>query len=211
MWMWTCVTGGYRAAKCMDDDWWQEEFRAAIEQGIDPPHADDVFQALRARINLVCVVSPDLGYAELGCAGMKAFLAATFTGDETRGEAEGKDLVQALVEFVGETKIGWLAEIAPERFELENGPKLKLRYSTDTDPDRGEASAPEADVRIHQMLDCSEHPFVGEGLVAVNLCLRDPKGNRVDHTFDWPRWKREELPVHMDRLRDKFPAEFGSA
>jgi ATP-dependent helicase HrpB len=192
----------------MDDPWWREEFQAAIENGFDPPGADEAFMTLKARINLVAVVSPDLGVPGLGQTGMKEFLAKTFSGEETQEQVERMDLIAALQSFMGETRFGWLDEIVPLRFEMKSGTFLKLRYSPESDPDRGEARNPEADVRLHQIMDCTEHPFACEGLAAVRLHLRDPKGAVIDRTFDWLGWKTSELPGYLPRLRAKFPQEF---
>lgn len=192
----------------MDDEWWREGFRAAIENGFDPPQVGEVFESLKARINLVSVVSPDLGIPGLGQSGMKEFLSTTFSGEESQSEFQSTDLAALLESFIGETRFGWLDEIVPLRFKLENGPVLKLRYSAESDPDCGEASSPEVDVRLHQMLGCTQHPFVCEGLVAVQLQLRDPKGGVLDRTFDWPGWRAAELPGHRVRLQKKFPQEF---
>jgi hypothetical protein len=200
--------GRWHRLRFMDDPWWREEFQSAIENGFDPPAADEAFIAMKARINLVAVVSPDLGVPGLGQNGMKEFLAKTFSGEETPEQVERMDLIAALQSFMGETRFGWLEEIVPLRLEMESGIFLKLRYSPESDPDRGEACNPEADVRLHQIIDCTEHPFACEGLAAVHLHLRDPKGGVIDRTFDWPGWKASELLEHLPRLRLKFPQEF---
>jgi len=180
-----------------------EELVDAVVYGEIPLRGlDDVFEELRARINLVCVVSPELGFPDLGYSGFRSFLEQILTGIES---PETVDASLELQRIVGGSKLRWLDEIVPSRWIISGEQKIKLRYSLETDPSEGHAIAPEADVRIADLLDVDEHPFVCEGRVAVRLWLRDPKGKRLDSTFDWPVFREGEYQSFKDDLTRKFP------
>lgn len=147
------------------------------------PGMDESFMQLLARINLVCVASPELGYPAFDEAGLRAFFRSVVEGSE---EPEKVDARGALAEFVGEVRLGWLDEIVPVRWRLGKDGGFDLRYAAETNPGEGAAFSPVAEVKAEDLTEMRDHPFVCEGRVAVRLRLLDAKGKFLEETLDWP-------------------------
>jgi hypothetical protein len=146
------------------------------------PGMDDHFAQWVARINLVCVASPEAGFPALGHCGIRRFFVETLN----RAEPEEVDILEALRDFVGRDRFAWLDEMVPVSWRLENGAQIRLEYSSETDPAEGTAYSPVGEIRIRDLAGMRDHPFVCEGRVAVRLRLLDESGGRVGDTFDWP-------------------------
>ena len=185
-----------------EDDSLQDLIDAVSYGEVALPGLDEEFAELRARINLVSVVSPELGFPDLGFKGYRSFIERSLTAAE---DPMTLNVAFALEEEVGGSRLKWLEEIVPRHWGIPDGPKIHLRYSMETEPAEGQAIAPDADVRLADLLDVGFHPFVCEGRVAVNLWLRDPKGNRIDSTYDWPTYRGSEYGRLREGLGKKFP------
>lgn len=185
-----------------EDQALQELVDAVVYGEIPLPGLDDAFGELRSRINLLCVVSPELGFPDLGHTGFRSFLETILRDVE---DPAAVDAAAALEELISGSRLRWLDEIVPVHWVVAEGVKVKLRYSAETDPAEGHAIAPEADVRLADLLAVDVHPFVCEGRVAVRLWLRDPKGKRLESTFDWPAFRAGEYQALRDGLIRKFP------
>lgn len=149
------------------------------------PGMDEEFFQLVARINLVCVASPDLDYPSLDECGLRRFFRFAVAG---KGQPEQVDARRALEEFVGSVKLGWLDEIVPRQWRLENGVRVDLEYSPETNPKEGTAFSPTGELPVSGLEGTRDHPFVCEGRVAVRLRLTDERGLRLGETLDWPSY-----------------------
>ena len=168
------------------------EFARAFSEGrLVLPQFDDEMWQLCARVNLVCVVSPDLDYPPMDGQGIEAFLVGAFADSEDESAVRGLHLRDAFREFAGETKFGWLNEIVPPELKLPNGEVATMLYSMETEPRRGEAIPPEVWIQPETIRDWDFHPYICEGLVAVKIVLCDSRQRRISETFDWPTFKRE--------------------
>lgn len=169
------------------------------------PQFDRRMEQICARVNLVCVVSPDLGYRPLDGEGIVEFLTHSLVGIVDEDAARTVNLNAALGQWLGAERLGWLDEIVPASLPLPDGSKTELRYSLESDPRRGTAASPECEVALASVLDWKFHPFVCEGLAAVQLNLLDPAGSRLATVFDLPGFLKRELPGLLPRLRASFP------
>lgn len=158
---------------------------AAVYGELNLPGWDDAFEQLIARINLVHVASPELGFPPLNEAGRRAFFEGAFKDGPKLDDFE---LLPALGAFVGEGKLGWLDDIVPRAWRVGEQ-AIALEYSHETDPGEGVAFAPTARVEQRILADVDYHPFVCEGRVAVRLELVDRRGRRLGETFDWPAYQ----------------------
>lgn len=145
---------------------------------------DEDFEQLIARINLVHIASPEIGFPSLNEAGRREFFRQAFKACPQLDEFE---LVPALDAFVGAGRLSWLDEIVPRAWKIGER-SIPLEYSHETDPGEGVAFAPTARVEVRHLADVDYHPFVCEGRVAVRIELIDGRGRRVGETFDWPAY-----------------------
>jgi len=145
------------------------------------PGMDDAFQQLLARINLVCVASPELDYPAFDEAGLRRFFRFALAG---RDEPEQTDAMEALREFVGPVRMGWLDQIVPRNWMLDGGEAVELRYAKETNPAEGTAFSPVGAVKLEALSGVDDHPFVCEGRVAVKLRLLNSHGKFLEETLD---------------------------
>ena len=145
-----------------------------------PGMDDDFFQTL-ARINLVCVASPELEYPAFDESGLRRFFRYALAGRE---EPEATDATEALREFVGPVRMGWLDDIVPRKWELDGGETVELRYARETNPGEGTAFSPVGSIKLGALSDVDDHPYVCEGRVAVRLRVLDGQGRLLEETLD---------------------------
>jgi hypothetical protein len=146
------------------------------------PGMDEIFDQLLARINLVCVASPELDYPCLDFEGLRKFFRYALAGRE---EPDQVDVGAALAAFVGQAKMRWLDEIVPRRWRLGDAAGFDLQYSAETNPGEGVALSPIGTVRVSQLGGLRDHPFVCEGRVAVRLRLLNDDDSLLEETLDW--------------------------
>ncbi len=158
-----------------------------------------------ARVNLVCAAMPDLEYRPFDDAAIKECLTRAFAGLTLVKEAQATHLKDAFAKHLAPEQVGWLDELAPLTILWHDGRKLKLTYSEETDPIKGEAESPEVQVKLHECFQIPHHPLVCEGTVPVRLWLCSPDGKRVDSTCDWPIFKQITYPKLKPTLQKKFP------
>ena len=100
---------------------------------------------------------------------------------------------------------GWLDELAPVSIPWLDGKMIKLLYSEETDPVKGEAVAPEAQVKLQECFPLPAHPLICEGVLPVKLWLCAPDGKRIEATLNWPSFKANSYPKLKSALQKKFP------
>jgi hypothetical protein len=144
---------------------------------------DAEFEQVLARINLVCVVVPELGFPPFGEGGRRLFLETVFAATKLPEQVE---VGAELGDFIGADRRLWLDEIAPKFWSLPDGSKVSIEYSGETDPGEGLAYSPLVRVGLKALTDVDYHPFVCEGKVAVRLCLTDEQDRVIQETLDWP-------------------------
>ncbi|MBI3879155.1 MAG: ATP-dependent RNA helicase [Verrucomicrobia bacterium] len=158
-----------------------------------------------ARVNLVAVAMPDLEYPPLDEAALAACFTRAFRGLWLVKEAQAADLKPAFHAHLQPAQVGWLDELTPLSIPWPGGKAVKLLYSEETDLARGEAAAPEAQVKITDCFQVKEHPLICEGTLPVKVWLCTPDGKRLDSTCDWPDWRARTYPKHKSALQKKFP------
>jgi ATP-dependent helicase HrpB len=193
-------------AKEADPDASARALADAFARGwFDLPNLNHAVKQFMARVNLVCVAMPDLEYPRFDEAAVAACVARAFHGMTLVKEAQAADLLPAFHAHLQPAQVGWLDELVPTGIAWHDGRRLKLVYSEETDPVKGEAVAPELQVKLTDCFDLKEHPLLCEGTVPVRLALLTPDGKRLDVTGDWPQWKAQTYPKHRAALAKKFP------
>ncbi len=157
------------------------------------------------RVNLVCVAMPDLEYPPFDEAAIVASLTRAFSGLTLVKEAQGVHLMDAFRAHLAPEQAGWLNELVPASIPWFEGKKIKLAYSEEVDLTKGEATAPEAQVKLTECFQLKDHPFICEGTLPVKLWLCTPDGKRLESTFNWPSFKANQYPKHKSALQKKFP------
>jgi ATP-dependent helicase HrpB len=178
----------------------------AFAQGaFDLPNLTHEVKQLIARTNFVATAAPELEFPKLADAGLVEFFAQAFHGLSLAKEAQAADLKTAFLKFLGKDRREWLDALAPVSIPWPSGKPVKLAYApTGTDED-GILQPPEAQVKLLECFDLTEHPKLVEGTVPVRLALTTPDGKRLDATTDWPSFKSLTYPKLRAGLAKKFP------
>jgi ATP-dependent helicase HrpB len=169
------------------------------------PNLNHEIRQFMARVNLICTVLPDLGFAPFDAAARTASLARAWAGLSLVKEAQAADLKPAFPGQMDTTLLGWLQELAPPSIPWPGGKPVKLSYSEEADPSQREAVPPEAQVKLLDCFGLETHPRICENRVPVKLWLQTPDGRRLESTSDWPQWKAQQYPKHRAALAKKFP------
>ena len=158
-----------------------------------------------ARVNLLCAVMPELEFPKLDDAGVEACLASAFAGLSLVKEAQGQHVRDTIVQHLHPDQVKWLDELMPIRIPVPSGSSTKLLYPEGALDEDGVPNAPEAQVKLHEILALKEHPQICEGKIAVKLWLAGPDGKRLDSTFNWPAFKMNAYPKLKPTLSKKYP------
>jgi ATP-dependent helicase HrpB len=177
----------------------------AFGQGaFDLPNLTHEVKQLIARTNFVAAAAPELEFPRLADAGLVEFFAQAFHGMSLAKEAQAADLKAAFLRFLGKDRREWLDALAPVSIPWPSGKPVKLAYApTGTDED-GILQPPEAQVKLLECFDLTEHPKLVEGTVPVRFALTTPDGKRLDATTDWPSFKAVAYPKLRAGLAKKF-------
>jgi ATP-dependent helicase HrpB len=158
-----------------------------------------------ARVNLLCAVMPELEFPPLDDAAVESCLARAFTGLTLVKEAQATRLQEVFREHLHPEQVKWLDELLPVRVPVPPGTTTKLLYPERALDEDGVPNAPEAQVKIHEIMGLKEHPYICEGKVAVKLWLAGPDGKRLEATFNWPAFKANTYPRLKPTLQKKYP------
>lgn len=150
-----------------------------------------------ARTNLVARAAPDLEFPAIDREALQRALARAFRGLALAKEAQAAPLRQALQAHLAPEQVQWLDELAPGAVAIAGDKKTKLQYT--------ETAEPEAQAKMHELFDVTEHPKVCEGRVPVRIWLCAPDGKRLASTTSWPDFRAKEYPKLKPGLQKKYP------
>ncbi|MBI5774489.1 MAG: ATP-dependent RNA helicase [Verrucomicrobia bacterium] len=180
---------------------------AVMKEWFELPMKNHEVRQFIARANLVCAAMPDLEFPPFDDAAMTACLTRAFHGLSLQKEAQAAPLKDAFAAHLGPERAGWLDELTPTNITWHDGRKVKLTYSEEVSPAKGEALSPEAQVKLHECFQLPFHPLICEGTLPVKLWLCTPDGKRAASTCDWPHFKAHEYPKLRPALVKKFPGQ----
>lgn len=128
--------------------------------------------------------------------------APTWLGPEVAAARRRADLARADVTSALRRLLPWaqaarLDELAPERFEVPSGSRIRVDY---TDP-----AAPVLAVKLQETFGWSAAPRVADGRVAVLLHLLSPASRPVAVTADLASFWRTGYPQVRSELRGRYP------
>jgi ATP-dependent helicase HrpB len=169
------------------------------------PNFTHEVKQLVARINFVAAAAPELEFPKLTDHGLTDALAQAFQGMSLTKEAQAADLRSAVFAHLGRDKREWLDALAPTSIPWTTGKPAKLAYPSAALDDEGFVQSPEAQVKLLDCFDLTEHPKLVEGTVPVRLSLTTPDGKRLDSTTDWPSFRALAYPKLRGGLAKKFP------
>ncbi|MBI3850235.1 MAG: ATP-dependent RNA helicase [Verrucomicrobia bacterium] len=158
-----------------------------------------------ARVNLVCVVSPELDFPPFDDAAVLKCLTRAFDGLTLVKEAQATPLRDVFREHLAKEQLGWLDELMPLAIPWPDGRKIKLLYAEDARDENGEPNSPEIQVKLQECFQLKEHPHICEGKLPVKLWLCGPDGKRIESTFNWPAFKTNSYPKLKSGLQKKYP------
>ena len=115
------------------------------------------------------------------------------------------NLKDAFAQHLAPEQAGWVEGLAPTTIHWPDGKKVKLNYPEEVNLARGEAEAPEAQVKLHECFQLRDHPFICEGTLPVKFWLCGPDGKRLEATFNWPAFKTNQYPKLKSTLQKKYP------
>jgi len=145
-----------------------------------------------ARVNLVHRVMPEL---DVPAFDEQAAFKRAFHGLALAKDAQAAPLREAFLAHLPKEQLAWIDELAPTAIAWLGDKKLKLQYE----------DGPEAQVKLHEILQLAAHPKICESKVPVKLWLCAPDGERIASTTDWPVFKAAEYPKLKSQLQKKYP------
>ena len=169
------------------------------------PLLDHETKQFIARVNLLCALAPELDFPPLDDAAIEACLGRAFSGLTLVKEAQAVRLVEAFRSHLHPEQVKWLDELMPIRIPVPAESPTKLLYPDHAVDEDGVPNAPEAQIKLQQILGLREHPHICEGKVAVKLWLAGPDGKRLESTFNFPAFKANTYPKLKVTLQKKYP------
>ncbi len=158
-----------------------------------------------ARVNLVCVVMPELEFPPFDEKAIVECLTRAFTGLTLVKEAQAIHLRDEFSKHLAAEQLAWVDELAPMTVAWPDGRKLKLLYPEESAGKTGEPNPPELQVKLAECFALKEHPRVCEGKLAVKLWLCGPDGKRIESTLNWPAFRTGNYPKLKPALQKKYP------
>jgi len=158
-----------------------------------------------ARVNIVCAARPELEFPVFDKAALTNALAKAFAGMTLVKEAQAAPLREAFHAHLGPEQRAWLDELAPTAIAWGDGKPIKLTYPEEPVDEDGVANSPEAQVKLHEVLQRREHPHICEDKVPVKLWLCGPDGKRIEATCNWLAFKANSYPKLKAALSKKYP------
>ncbi len=158
-----------------------------------------------ARVNLLCIASPELEFPVLDQTAITACLGRAFAGLTLVKETQVLGLLPEFKKHLAPEQLGWLDELMPFTVTWPDGRKLKLLYPTDTTAAKSAFASPELQVKLNECFALTTHPLVCEGKVPVRLWLCGPDNKRIESTIDWPAFKATQYPKLRSTLLKKYP------
>jgi len=178
---------------------------AHIKGLFELPQLNHELKQFIARVNLVCAAMPELEFPIFDKAALVNALAKAFTGMTLVKEAQAAPLRNAIHAHLVPEQRAWLDELAPTAITWTAGKPIRLLYTEEATDEDGIANAPEAQVKLHEVLQRREHPHICEGKVPVKLWFCAPDGKRLEATCDWPAFKANSYPKLKPTLSKKYP------
>jgi ATP-dependent helicase HrpB len=157
-----------------------------------------------ARVNFVCAVMPELEFPRFDEKATAACLARAFRGLTLAKEAQATHVRDEFHKHLAKEQLGWLDELAPTAIPWPDGRKHKLQYTEDAHSSRGEANAPELQIKLHDCFPLKEHPMICEGQLPVKLWLCAPDGKRLEPTVNWPAFRTTGYLKLKPTLQKKY-------
>jgi ATP-dependent RNA helicase HrpB len=158
-----------------------------------------------SRVNIVCVVLPELEFPPFDEKAVTECLTRAFAGMSLVKEAQATHLKEEFSKHLAKEQLGWLDELAPLTIPWPDGRKLKLQYPEEATSKGGDPNAPELQVKLHECFALKEHPHICEGKMPVRLWLCAPDGKRIESTLDWPSFRTNNYPKLKSTLQKKYP------
>ena len=178
----------------------------AFGQGaFDLPNLTHDVKQFIARVNFLAHAVPELEMPKLEGAALITCLTRGFHGLRLAKDAQAVDLKQAFRQFLGKDQIEWLDSLAPLTVPWPTGKPLKLQYPAEALDEDDVLQSPEAQVKLLECFDLTEHPKIADGQIPVALALCTPDGKRIDVTTDWPSFKATTYAKLRGTLAKKFP------
>jgi ATP-dependent helicase HrpB len=169
------------------------------------PQLNHELKQFIARVNLVCAAMPELEFPAFDQGALASALAKAFAGMTLVKEAQAAPLREAIHTHLAPEQQSWLDELAPAAITWGDGKPIKLPYPEEAVDEDGIANSPEAQVKLHEVLQKREHPHICEGKVPVKLWLCGPDGKRIEATCNWPAFKANSYPKLRPTLAKKYP------
>jgi ATP-dependent RNA helicase HrpB len=178
---------------------------AHVKEFFELPQLNHELKQFIARINLVCAAIPELEFPVFDKAALTNALAKAFAGMTLVKEAQAAALREAIHGHLAPEQRAWLDELTPPAVVWGESKPIKLTYPEEPVDEDGVANSPEAQVKLHEVLQKREHPHICEGKVPVKLWLCAPDGKRIESTCNWPAFKTNSYPKLKATLSRKYP------
>ena len=132
--------------------------------------------------------------------------AADWLGPELQRLGDGADpaaesMTAALKRLLPWPEASRLDVLAPERWEVPSGSKVRLDYPDPDDPDGRVVLA----VKLQECFGLQQAPRIADGRVAVQVHLLSPAGRPLAVTEDLAFFWREAYPQVRAQMRGRYP------
>lgn len=141
---------------------------------------------------------PDLGLSEIDDEVLRGVLREACHGCKSKAEVLARDLHAWLVTTIGHDVAGRIDALAPERYEVPTGSKIRLTYEDPTRP-------PVLAVRIQEIFGLRATPTICDGRVGVLLHLLGPNYRAEQVTQDLASFWINTYPQVRKDLRARYP------
>jgi ATP-dependent helicase HrpB len=171
--------------------------RKALERTCPVDEWNDAVEAWILRLNRLAEWMPELGLPPIDDAARLAMLGEICFGATSAREIKSRPVWGAVKGWLTPAQQALLDRHAPERIELPNGKKWRLRY--------GKTGPPALSARIQELYDLERSPTVAAGRVTVVAEILAPNQRPQQVTTDLAGFWRETYPKLKAELQRRYP------
>lgn len=158
---------------------------------------NDAVEQWILRVNFLAATCPELEIALIGAAERRLLVEQLCEGAASHREIKDRPALPGVRAWLSPAKQAMVDKHAPERLELSNGRRVKVKYVAD--------GPPYVSARIQELFGVTRLPSLAMGRVLPQVRILAPNMRPVQITQDLAGFWKDHYPKVKQELRRKYP------